>query len=139
MAFQRAIVKLVSDGITISTTAPNKSFTVTNPPATILQATEAVSISGVIVDYATKEVTFDYFASVNYTDNDGVQRFAFVSDTVTSAAISDLCISTSLVPAVTASVNVSYDSATTSIVFAVSYVINYNKCEDTLVRIDVQQ
>jgi len=135
MDIQTALIQLVSPGTT-GGTIPTKSFTVTDPPADLGTNKATVSLSGIVIDYSGKKVTFDYFASINYVDTNDIQRFAFINGSVTTVVINDLVKINNYTPTVTAAVTSVYNGITDAIDFDISYSVNYKKYADTLVELE---
>lgn len=138
MSYQQVIIKKVSSASTPESKI-TESFKVVNPVLTSIE-TPSVKINGLTLDIESKIVTFDYFASVDYLDTNGITRYAFVNGTVTTDEIEDLCIAAEPVPTITTTVTAvaNGDATEQTIDFTIGYTVNYKKCPESLQNVDIQ-
>jgi len=135
MPYQQVILNQVSD-VNTDTLTIHKSFAVAKAHSKIdiNLYNPTVIISGVTVEYPNNQLTFDCFASTLYRDNDGIERFAYVIDTLITY-LPGLCKINNEIPTIITKVATEYFETIHAIDFQISYSINYKKCEEVLTRI----
>jgi len=140
MPISNAIIKKVSDATPITNTVNLITAAQGSSPYAIIPGTLSVSIYGVVPDIDNKKVSFEYFATVLYTAN-GTEYLAHVDGSTSAEGIDlpDLCAAVGAMPIVStvpANNSVTVDEFG-AITFNIYYAIDYKKCEETLVSLDM--
>jgi hypothetical protein len=135
MSYQEVLIKKVS-AVNTDVITTHKSFSISkeNSKIDVKSYNPSVIISGVTVDYQNNQLTFDYFACTLYRDNDWIERFAYVIDTLITF-LPGLCVINKEIPTIISKVATEYSETTHNIDFQISYSVNYKKFEEVFAQV----
>jgi hypothetical protein len=136
--YQQAIIKVVTDATAVTDTGSASQATEGTGPYTINSASLQTWVYGIQTDYPNQKISFEYSASVMYTDSNKVTYQAFGKGSVNGKSLIDLCDSTGAVPVVTiTSATAATNTAGTEVDFTINYSIAYKSCQETLMMVDM--